>query len=66
MRLALRVVAHALLFLAAIVVFYLGLGVGLALNATLGTAIWVVAGLLFFGNIVWIVARLRSKGRPGT
>ena len=31
-----RVVPHHALFLAAIVVFYLGLGVGLALNATLG------------------------------
>ncbi len=66
MRVALRILAHAFLFLAAVVVSYLGLGVGLALNSTLGTVLWVVAGLMFFGNIVWIVVRFKPKGRPGT
>ena len=65
MRLVLGVLVHTSLFLAAIVVFYLGLGVGLALNATLGTAIWAVAGCLLFGNLAWIVLRLKSKRRAG-
>ena len=63
MKTLLWIVLHAFLFLVAVVVFYLGLGVGLALNATLGTAIWAVAGIILLGNLVWIVLRLKSRGR---
>ena len=34
---------HVLLFLAALAIFYFGLGVGLAFNPTLGTLLWVAA-----------------------
>ena len=46
---------HALLFGLAVVVFFLGLGVGLALNATLGTLLWVAAAGIAGLNLLWII-----------
>ena len=60
--LILRVVLHVTIFAAAVLIFTLGLGVGLALNSAAGTFLWLVAGVLAVGNVVWIVRRLR--GRP--
>ena len=54
-----RIVAHVLLFAVAVVVFYLGLGVGLALNPALGTFLWIVAAGLFGLNLFWILRRRR-------
>ncbi len=54
MTLATRIVVHVLLFLLAIVVFYVGLGVGLQINPILGTALWIAAGTIAVGNVVWI------------
>lgn len=54
-----RIVAHVLLFALAVVVFYLGLGVGLALNPTIGTLLWIVAAGLFGLNLFWIFRRRR-------
>ena len=51
----LRVAAHTVLFLAAVVVFYLGLGVGLQVSPTLGTILWGVAIALALLNILWII-----------
>lgn len=51
--------AHALLFLMAVVVFYVGLGVGLQHNPGLGTALWVAAGAIVALNLFWIQ---RSRG----
>ena len=50
---------HALLFALAVVVFFLGLGVGLALNATLGTILWVAAGGIAGLNLLWILQSRR-------
>ena len=57
-RSAIQIGIHALVFLAAVVIFYSGLGVGLALNPMLGTLLWLVAlsiaGLnLFFILLGW-------------
>ena len=60
--LILRVVLHVAIFAAAILIFTLGLGVGLAVNPAAGTFLWMVAGVVAVGNVVWIVRRLR--GRP--
>ena len=38
-----RIAAHVLLFLLAVVVFFFGLGVGLQFNPTLGTLLWVAS-----------------------
>ena len=54
-----RIVAHVLLFALAVVVFYLGLGVGLALNPALGTFLWIVAAGLFGLNLYWMLRRRR-------
>ena len=54
-----RVAAHVLLFVLAVIVFYLGLGLGLQFNPTLGTILWLVAGGLVALNLFWI-ARSRA------
>ena len=50
-----KIVAHVLLFVVAILVFYLGLGVGLAFNPILGTLLWLLAAAIAVGNILWLV-----------
>ena len=55
---ALRIAGHILLFLLAVVVFYLGLGIGLQVNTTLGTLLWFTAAGLVAMNLVWL---LRSR-----
>ena len=60
----LRVVLHAAIFVAAFLIFTLGLGVGLALNPAVGMLLWLVAGLVAVGNVVWIVrSRRRRSGQ---
>ena len=54
-----RIAGHILLFALAVVVFYLGLGVGLAFNPALGTLLWIVAAGVAALNVVWIVRRRR-------
>ena len=58
----LKAATHAVLFLVALIVFYLGLGVGLQISPVLGTILWVVAIALALLNILWIV---RSRTRAG-
>ena len=50
-----KIVAHIFLFAVAILVFYLGLGVGLAFNPILGTLLWLLAAAIAVGNILWLV-----------
>ena len=50
-----KIVAHVLLFALAVVVFFLGLGVGLAYNATLGTILWVAASGIAGLNLLWML-----------
>ena len=47
--LILRVVLHVAIFVAAFLIFTLGLGVGLALNPVAGTLLWLVAGVVAAG-----------------
>ena len=61
MAVLLKNVLHVLLFLLAFVVFFLGLGVGLAFNPTLGTALWIASGVIVILNIIWIVKSLNAK-----
>ena len=56
----LKITAHVLLFLIAIVVFYLGLGIGLQVNANGGTILWLVAAAIAGLNLLWM---LRSRKR---
>ena len=57
----LRVILHVAIFAAALLVFTLGLGIGLALNPAVGTLLWLVAGLIAVANVVWIVRVLRRR-----
>ena len=54
-----KTVAHVLLFLLAIVVFYFGLGVGLQYNSNLGSALWITAAAIALLNLMWIVRSRR-------
>lgn len=58
-----RVAAHAALLLAAVVVFYLGLGVGLQLSPVWGYVLWGVAAALVLVNIVWILRATLTANR---
>ena len=57
----LRISTHILLFLAAVAVFYLGLGIGLSQNPLFGTLLWLAAGLILAGNLWWLLRRSRSE-----
>ena len=57
---ALRIVVHLLLFPAAIVVFYIGLFVGLQVNSNMGTVLWLAAFVIAGLNLFWL---LRSRVR---
>lgn len=54
-----RIVAHVLLFLLAVVVFYFGLGVGLQFNPALGTLLWLLAAAIVALNLLWLVRSRR-------
>ena len=56
---------RALLFVIAVVVFYVSLGVGLQINPAAGMALWGVAAVIAL-NLIWL-ARFRRKVRqaPG-
>ncbi len=71
---ALRVSLHILLFLVAIVVFYLGLGIGLAWpgvtvagvtlsGPTAGTILWITSGVIGVGNLVWMIRYFSRRGQ---
>ena len=60
---SIKVAAHAVLFLVAVVVFYLGLGVGLQISPTWGTVLWVVAIAIVLLNILWIIRSRRGAVR---
>ena len=59
MSLAMRIAAHALLFLIAGLVFFLGMGIGLQVNPALGSALWVLAGAIAAVNLYLISKRVR-------
>ena len=58
----LKIAVHALLFVIAVVVFFLGLGVGLQYNPTLGTLLWIAAGAIAALNVLWM---FRSRAKAG-
>lgn len=60
MTAALRVVRigiHVLVFVVAVVIFYVGLGIGLTLNPTLGSLLWIASFAMIGINIFWMVRR---------
>ena len=61
MKTALRIAFHVVLALLAVVIFYVGLGVGLQFNPTIGTILWFVSGALFVGNLLWLILFLNKR-----
>ena len=62
MNKTLKTIVHVVLFVAAFIIFYLGLGVGLAVNPTGGTVLWILAAAIAIGNLLWIFyPRLQKK-----
>ena len=57
---AVRVTVHILLFVLAIVVFYVGLGIGLQHNPTIGSVLWFTAAAIAGLNLIWLM-RWRRK-----
>ena len=58
---ALRIFAHVLLFAIAIVVFYIGLFIGLQVNPNVGTLLWLVSAAIVVVNVFWIVRSGRRR-----
>ncbi len=58
-RVRTKAAAHGLLFVLAFVVFYVGLGVGLQYNPTIGTLLWVAAAAIVALNLFWIIRSRR-------
>ena len=50
-----KITVHVLLFLLAVVVLYLGLGVGLQVSPILSTLLWVAAAVIAALNLFWVV-----------
>lgn len=59
----LKVAAHAVVFLVAVVVFYLGLGIGLQVSPAWGTVLWGVAAAIALLNILWTVRSMARAKR---
>ena len=49
------------IFAAALLIFTLSLGLGLALVPAAGTLLWLVAGVIAVGNVVWIVRHRHAR-----
>ena len=54
MNRGLRIAAHIFLFIVAVLVFYIGLFMGLQVNPNIGTALWIVSAVIVAGNIYWM------------
>ncbi len=56
-----RVIAHILLFLVAIIVFYYGLGRGLQVSPAQGNWLWGLAGAIAALNLIWMLLWLQRR-----
>ena len=61
---ALRVTVHVLLFVLAIIVFYVGLGIGLQYNSTIGSVLWFTAAAIAGLNLIWLMRWRRKPTKP--
>lgn len=60
---AFRVATHVGLFLLAVVVFYLGLGIGLSQSPMYGNLLFLTALAIASLNVWWMVRRPRRRKR---
>ena len=57
-----RIIGQILLFLLAIVVFYIGLFLGLQVDPQLGTLMWVTSAAIIALDLYWIHRSRRNSG----
>ena len=65
MKTALRVVIHVTVALLAVVIFYVGLGLGSQISTAAGAVLWFVSGALFVGNLIWLILFLNRRREAG-
>ena len=65
MKTGLRIAAHVVAALLAVVIFYAGLFIGLQVNTTIGTVLWFLSGALFVGNLLWLILFLNKRREAG-
>ncbi len=53
-RKALRITIHAVIFVAALAIFWFGLVMGLTVNPTLGTFLWLCSVAITGLNLFWM------------
>lgn len=56
-----KTIVNILLFIVAGVLFFIGLGLGLQFNPTLGTALWIAAGVIIVLNVLWMNRRPKQE-----
>ncbi len=61
MKTGLRIALHVVLALVAVVMFYVGLFMGLQVNTAIGTVLWFASGALFVGNLMWLILFLNKR-----
>lgn len=52
-----KTIVNILLFIVAGALFFIGLGLGLQFNPTIGTALWIAAGVIVVLNVLWMNRR---------
>lgn len=56
----LKTIVHILLFIVGGLLFFIGLGLGLQFNPTIGTALWIAAGVIIVLNVLWMNRRQKQ------
>lgn len=57
----LKTIVHILLFIVGGLLFFIGLGLGLQFNPTIGTALWIAAGVIIVLNVLWMNRRQKQE-----
>ena len=57
----LKTIIHILLFIVGGLLFFIGLGLGLQFNPTIGTALWIAAGVIIVLNVLWMNRRQKQE-----
>ncbi len=52
-----KTIVNILLFIVAGALFFIGLGLGLQFNPTIGTVLWIAAGVIVVLNVLWMNRR---------
>ena len=56
-----KTIVNVLLFIVAGVLFFIGLGLGLQYSPSVGTALWIAAGVIVVLNVLWMNRRPKQE-----